>query len=50
MKRAALFLLGWSVELMILVPGIVMMAILGAFAGATLYVRDVGFVARNIRS
>jgi hypothetical protein len=47
-KRASLFLLGWCVELIILVPGVFVMATLGAVQGAWCYLRDVGFVARNI--
>ena len=47
-KRVMLFLLGWSVELMILLPGIFTLAVLGALQGAWFYIRDIGFVARNI--
>jgi len=42
------FLFGWTIELVVLPFGVVTLALIGAVEGAWRYLKDVGFIARNI--
>jgi hypothetical protein len=48
LRRVVFFVFGWTIELIALPFGVATFALIGACGYALLYLRDVGFIARNI--